>query len=382
MPAQATKIADTIAGLKKAISRGAKATPVERIRGTKRKAREYEHEGELGGSPRAYKRQIRHAGYDRAIIGRNPPRIDLHGEEVDDGEDCADADAAEGRNNLYGDVRLEYLLAPLSAAADLPSHPTFSAPYRAQSLTHLADAARHMVQKERRSLTNPKHLLTQFRGDHAWAPCGLMESPDDIDLFGSMSSEDSIMMQVETESAGGRREGPSSAGSPVGDAENGVANGAEEGPLLAPRRMRTRAQAHAEPEEGAVPRLRSDSDGSLAAMIHPIFTVPLAALPDRDYGLPPAEAEETRRLLLQYVQKQEEVCRGSERLYNGLLRADRWRGTVWKWTRAEGHLGEMSDGEDWYDKEEWGLEEDLKKGYHEDEEEVAAQAKKTRRGRA
>jgi hypothetical protein len=38
----------------------------------------------------------------------------------------------------------------------------------------------------------------------------------------------------------------------------------------------------------------------------------------------------------------------------------------------------MSDGEDWYDKEEWGLEEDLKKGQDEDEETGEISAKKTR----
>lgn len=71
-----------------------------------------------------------------------------------------------------------------------------------------------------------------------------------------------------------------------------------------------------------------------------------------------------------YVQKQEEVCRGSWRLYEGLLKADRLRKTVFRWAKAEAHVGEMSDGEDWYDKEEWGLEEDLKKGHDEDEDDA------------
>lgn len=104
--------------------------------------------------------------------------------------------------------------------------------------------------------------------------------------------------------------------------------------------------------------------------IHPIFLLPPSARPDRDFGLPPVEAEETRRLLMLYVQKQEEVCRGSWRLYEGLLKADRLRKTVFRWAKAEAHVGEMSDGEDWYDKEEWGLEEDLKKGHDEDEDDA------------
>jgi hypothetical protein len=115
--------------------------------------------------------------------------------------------------------------------------------------------------------------------------------------------------------------------------------------------------------------------------IHPLFRLPPAARPDRDLGLPDQEAEEVRRLLLLYVQKQEEICRGTKRLYEGLLKADRLRKTVWQWAKAEAHCGpnrDMSDGEDWYDKEEWGLTEDLKKGEDEVEEDTATTQKKTR----
>ncbi|KAL7622282.1 hypothetical protein AAE478_007786 [Parahypoxylon ruwenzoriense] len=115
--------------------------------------------------------------------------------------------------------------------------------------------------------------------------------------------------------------------------------------------------------------------------IHPLFLAPRSARPDRDLGIPEAEAEDMRRLLQLYVQKQEEVCRGAKRLYDGLLRADRMRKTVLQWSKYEAHVGpnrDMSDGEDWYDKEEWGLEEDLKKGQDEEEEDTTQTTKKTR----
>jgi hypothetical protein len=51
---------------------------------------------------------------------------------------------------------------------------------------------------------------------------------------------------------------------------------------------------------------------------------------------------------------------------------------VFSWCKADGHVGELSDGEDWYDREEWGLEEDLKKGQFEEEDDTANQGKKTR----
>ena len=115
--------------------------------------------------------------------------------------------------------------------------------------------------------------------------------------------------------------------------------------------------------------------------IHPLFRLPPQAHPDRNFFLPEQEANEVRRLLLLYVQKQEEICRGARRLYEGLLRAERLRKTVWQWSKAEAHCGanrDMSDGEDWYDKEEWGLTEDLKKGEDEVEEDTQVVTKKTR----
>jgi len=151
--------------------------------------------------------------------------------------------------------------------------------------------------------------------------------------------------------------------------------------IPAPRRMRTRAQAQAATDT-ATSRTRSMTpDSSFELSIHPYFLAPKSSHADRDLGLPPLEAEETRRLLQLYIQKQEEVCRGAQRVYEGLLRAERYRHLVMKWAKAEAHVGvnrNMSDGEDWYDLEEWGLDEDLKKGENEEDEDPQTVAKKTR----
>jgi hypothetical protein len=121
-----------------------------------------------------------------------------------------------------------------------------------------------------------------------------------------------------------------------------------------------------------------------ASYIHPMFIPPSNATLDRNLGLPDNEAEDMRKLLSLYVQKQEEVCRGAARLHLGLLRAQRLRKDVLHWSKAEAHCGpnrDMSDGEDWYDKEEWGLADDLKKGQDEEEEDTATAGKKTRNRR-
>jgi hypothetical protein len=142
-----------------------------------------------------------------------------------------------------------------------------------------------------------------------------------------------------------------------------------------PRRMTTRAQANATTittqENGVTSQPSSPAETvDKIPTAHPIFLVPDNIRPEKNFGLPPNEAEETRRLLWSYIQKQDETVRGFEYMLELLLRACRMKDDVFEWCKAEGHLGEMSDGEDWYDREKWGLAEgeDLKKGA--DEEEV------------
>jgi len=128
-------------------------------------------------------------------------------------------------------------------------------------------------------------------------------------------------------------------------------------------------------QDGASPSNGSD------IFLHPLFQVPPSARPDKDIGLPDVDADNVRHLLALYVQKQEEICRGAAKLHEGLLKADRLRKEVLNWSKAEAHSGpnrDMSDGEDWYDKVEWGLDEDLKKGQDEEEEETGTTTKKTR----
>ena len=142
-------------------------------------------------------------------------------------------------------------------------------------------------------------------------------------------------------------------------------------------------QMHDGAEETRKPSHQSleDKTDAEASYIHPMFLPPPNAKMDRNLGLPENEAEDIRRLLALYVQKQEEVCRGASRLHMGLLKAERLRKDVLHWSKAEAHCGpnrDMSDGEDWYDKEEWGLTEDLKKGQDEEEEDTQTTGKKTR----
>ncbi|KAI4217886.1 MAG: hypothetical protein L6R40_008816 [Gallowayella cf. fulva] len=178
------------------------------------------------------------------------------------------------------------------------------------------------------------------------------EAPDPTALTNQKSALNEIQRSIERERD---PEAPSEHTSNSG-------KGSTNTPTVPSHSMTTRARARS-PQTPPSPS-PTPSDSASIPTIHPWFLAPETSLPDRDLGLPVQEAEETRRLLLLYVQKQEHVVRQLQTLYNGLQRADRLRREVYRASKAEAHLKddgkgnvvtEMSDGEDWYDVEDWGL---------------------------
>lgn len=152
----------------------------------------------------------------------------------------------------------------------------------------------------------------------------------------------------------------------------------ESSPAPPPRRITRALAAGTNGNSGAPtpplspsPTLTS-SDSSLL-QVDPIFLLPpvihAAKRTSALYGLPADEAAETRKLLTAYIQKQEECVRGLETVAAKLISALKLRKEVWDMCKAEGHVGELSDGEDWVDAEAWGLKEgELRKGRFEEED--------------
>ncbi|KAI0887963.1 RXT2-like protein [Annulohypoxylon maeteangense] len=491
MTTQQVLFSETIAAMKKARKRKAyESDSDEEIyyhgnRGHKlMKRARFVHEGQLAppSGPEVYKEIVNHAGYQRAIISRNPVLIDDEGYEIDSDDDqdyIQDVTDTAAEFNPYANVRLENILAPLTTVTDLPTHPTLSRSYTTKTLTNLAKQGCNIMQKENAALWKVKHLQTKLVGDHIWAPCEVMLGPNDIEFYrddymdynsqapGSVKSDANTLSPEDARAKASRNakaaakdevptringkllingersengdttmadaeppadpntlalESETQSGKTVSEDnirdtavsnsteksleismnENGqsatadIINGAKELQIAenasGPATNNATAPAKQGEAEKAAQIIKGAEHGDSRAVsvmseftddppIHPLFLPPRSAHPDRDLGIPEAEAEDMRRLLQLYVQKQEEVCRGAKRLYEGLLRADRMRKTVLQWAKYEAHVGpnrDMSDGEDWYDKEEWGLEDDLKKGQDEEEEDTTQTTKKTR----
>lgn len=155
--------------------------------------------------------------------------------------------------------------------------------------------------------------------------------------------------------------------------------------------MTTRARARSPAERSDRTPSPTPSDSASARTVNPWFLAPPTSLTDRNLGLPLAEADDTRKLLLLYVQKQEQIVRSLDTLHSGLQKADRLRQYVYHTCKAEAHITDgktdMSDGEDWYDVEQWSLQAwelkdgKLEKGKDEVEDEQEERNRRPGRGR-
>ncbi|XP_044716315.1 rxt2-like protein [Hirsutella rhossiliensis] len=465
MASQQVLFAETIAGMKKAFKRKAyesdSDSDVENHgnRGNKLKKRaRFARQGQLVPTqgPSAYKELVDFAGSRRAIIHRNPPLVDDEGYEVDSDDDdgrIGEAALAAVELNPYANIRLEHILAPLTASTALPTHSTLSKPFVSKTLTNLVSQSCELTRRENQSLWHIRHLWTSLCGDGTWMPCELMVGLNDVNIY----TEDHVAHHLQSlakasgaepspreamngdargdhiegahdavDSGGGRPEGAlynvdvpmvdaGVAGNNDGKSKHGAtaiskehngekpSNARQEGertgdrPLGRDKDVNDAANKSSREdngmhegtnEKGTESHVEDERGDSLMkapehAFIHPMFAAPVGARPDRNLGLPEHEAEDIRRLFALYVQKQEEICRGATKLHHGLLKAERLRKDVLHWAKAEAHCGpnrDLSDGEDWYDKDEWGLTEDLKKGQDEEEEDATA-GKKTRNRR-
>jgi hypothetical protein len=317
-------------------------------------------------------------------------------------------------------------------------------PYLDKGLNEMIKNAEESLRKEQDILAAMNELFIKFRGDYDWAPIGSMRtSYDDLllakALMGTAAAkqnrntngsaalesevngdseksstqgavaektegEDSGQAEQDTENQPGKMDGVTfnetsfngngTSANIYGDENNGnqeVSNKqtAEDDNIDPMAVDHAHEEQDEEAEEDAISH-RMTTRAQLSALnapsrspspppIHPFFKPP--SPPSIQFD-PTNPEEDPLGPLLSYISKQEEVVRLQNELYQGLLKAQRMRKEVYTWCKAEGHVGEMSDGEDWVDLEEWGLQPgELVKGKEEDDNENTITEGTGRRGR-
>jgi RXT2-like, N-terminal len=332
------------------------------------------------------------------------------------------------------------ILRPLTAASDLPTHPRLSRPYLDKGLPEMIKQTEELLHKEQKSLWAVKALFVKFRGDSDWAPVGTMHTDYDDYLIAAAcqgtsiaNAEDAAVTWSGQSDLDSVREALRPSDSPSGDpaenkdltdsiaAENQLladsnmlgadqdatdeqrkgaktngttpaANPSDENGADQPEANDDDAMDVDEPEQGVqTRRMATRSSQALVVQpsrspsptsVHPFYLAPPPA-PPVDVSNPD---EDPLGPLLSYISKQEEIVRSYSELHQGLTKALRMRSEVFSWCKAEGHVGEMSDGEDWVDLDEWGVKPgELIKGKEEDDNDnhvVETTRQRGRRARA
>ncbi|KAI5808972.1 RXT2-like protein [Peziza echinospora] len=395
------------------------AYPSNRGRKLKHRAR-FVREGQLDAptGPRVYKEEVEFGGARRYIIRRHKR---VRREEEDEEESEGDSEDTIDEEDPFESVDIEKILAPVNNPADLPSHPTLSLPYTSRILDQLCQQALEIIQPEHEHTTAIKNLLTTFLGDDEFASLGKLEKCEMPEFMKKAleaqnqkettnGTSDTTKPNGHTQKTTQTEEKATSQGRASQSPETGKSKEAMELDTEddeqdghtppPPTRMTTRSHnAQQQQQQQAAGASSASPPASPRLEIESFFFPPDFSV-DRDFGIPASEADETRRLLLAAVQRQEEFMRGLNKVHAGLLQAKHRKEEVWRWCRAmEGvreyqaaktgrdvadipedePLGPLSDHEDWYDRAEWGLEQDLIKGKEEEEEEE--KTKKTTRGR-
>ncbi|RMZ87139.1 hypothetical protein DV736_g5641, partial [Chaetothyriales sp. CBS 134916] len=425
MAPQQAEVLDTIAALKWKLRRDRQPPTDDPIaaatnRGNKlKKGANNVHAGALAypHGPTGYKEQIEHAGYTRYILTRNPKRHN-------DG------------------VRIEELLRPLTHPSELATHPTLSIPYLDSALPDMVKSLDDKLRQERANLWRAKMLHRQLVGDENWVPCGAVETSDDWDLFEpryppAVDQSRKRKLSEPQDRRPAQKSAPAIADPDAGNDDSpdrGLQNGSGNGNgdnVLSTNGVHNNKQANSDEEEENMAEGADKPDDDDSNSVSPAPpprritralaaentstapTPPLSPTPSEttiDSGLLTADplfliprqfatvrrlpailqalqlsAEEvldTRRLLFMYIQKQEESVRGFEAVLGKLIKATRMKDQLWEMCKAEGHIGQCSDGEDWIDAAAWGeREEDLKKGKDEDDVTQEEEGRKGKRRR-
>lgn len=95
------------------------------------------------------------------------------------------------------------------------------------------------------------------------------------------------------------------------------------------------------PQQGRRPSTRTQT-AALQDM-DPFFALPQFSI-DRDYGIRPEEAEDTRQLTQIAQQRSEEFIRCMTKVRYGLLRAQKYQSKVYKWCQEMAGIEDESDG--------------------------------------
>ncbi|KAK9477135.1 RXT2-like protein [Lipomyces japonicus] len=283
---------------------------------------------------------VTYANKKRKVVWLKPGRFDNDLSEEENDADDEDGFDKDNDDDPYAGVDIEAILSPIGHPSELPSHPGISRAYTRTTLSTLARRALDLICTEQKQLVQVNRLLAAFLGD-------------DTNFFLEKNLHlPEIYDRAETEPGtveSSRQNGEAKVNGKNGtNGTNGVKSIVDDvknedfearSGMNDNNGLREAQDNHY--EEQAVTRRMTRNQATNE--LEPFFALPKLDV-DMDFGFSREVAEETRQLAQMASQRLEQYLRSLYNVRAGLLRADRFRGKVYKWCREVG--GDMSDDEE------------------------------------
>lgn len=241
------------------------------------------HEGKLGriSHSRHAIKTVDSLGHKLAVVYKKRKLIDNSSTEK----------KVDIQEEVYKDIKLGDLLAPISHPSEVPSHPAISRAFDSKNIRVLSRHALEIITEEQKHAVQFARLMSVFLGDD---PTYRRSNMLNLPIYSHLD---------------GIKDPAKMDGDKI---ENTVSSDGVKQEETRARRPSTRGQSAQEEDE--------------------FFALPQFKI-DRDYGIRSDEAEDTRQLTQIAQQRSEEFIRCMTKVRFGLLRAERYQRQVFKWCK-------------------------------------------------
>ncbi|KAK9456084.1 RXT2-like protein [Dipodascopsis uninucleata] len=280
------------------------------------------------------KKYVSYANKRRAVVALKVQRKSIENSDEEGEEE--DEERYDEDEDPYAGIDLEAILSPIGHPSELPNHPGIARAFTRTTLSTLARRALDLICTEQKQLSQINRLLTAFLGDD---PSYNLNRNLNLPEIYQHSGEGSADM---SEFSNTRINGAVN-GTIVNGTDHVKSEKNTEDSSIAQEDSNVDSEDRENETWDSKPTTRRITRNQATNELEPFFGLPKRHI-DRDFGFPPDVAQETRQLAQMAAQRGEEFMRSLYKIRAGLLRADRFRGKVYKWCREVG--GDISDDDE------------------------------------
>lgn len=237
------------------------------------------------------------------------------------------------------------LLAPITNAAQVPSHPSISRSFTSKTIRNMARRAMEIINEEHKHTIQFAKLMSVFLGDD---PYYLDVSKLNLPIFNHLDGVTDKNGNAQLNHINGDHVNGSSAAKQGELAERLTSNSsitptAPSSSSSSSSASNTTAVADSSSGRSKTNKKKPATTEEEEEEDDPFFGLPQIII-DRDYGIKTEEADDARQLTQIAQQRSEEFIRCMVKVRKGLLKAERYQDKVFRWCKEMAGEDDDSDG--------------------------------------